>query len=79
MWIISLILIVVFFALSSFFSGMETGLISIDRLKMEQKAKTNEKAKASFEFLGKSEQTFWNYSFRKQYIYCNCFVALPYF
>ncbi len=58
MWIISLILIVVFFALSSFFSGMETGLISIDRLKMEQKAKTNKKQKQVLNFLENPNRLF---------------------
>ncbi|RLC50151.1 MAG: hypothetical protein DRI23_07685 [Candidatus Cloacimonadota bacterium] len=33
MWIISLLIIIVFFILSAFFSGMETALISIDRMK----------------------------------------------
>jgi len=39
MEVIALIIILIFFALSMFFSGMETGLISIDRLKLEQDAR----------------------------------------
>ncbi len=39
MEVIALIIILIFFALSMFFSGMETGLISIDRLTLEQDAK----------------------------------------
>ncbi|MCK4311528.1 MAG: HlyC/CorC family transporter [Candidatus Cloacimonetes bacterium] len=58
MWIISLILIIIFFILSGFFSGIETGLISIDRLKMEQKAKNNRKKKQILSFLENPDRLF---------------------
>ncbi|HPR17523.1 MAG TPA: hemolysin family protein [Candidatus Cloacimonadota bacterium] len=58
MWIISVIIIIVFFALSAFFSGIETGLISIDRLKMEQAAKTDKKKKQILDFLVNPDRLF---------------------
>ena len=58
MWIIYLILIILFFILSAFFSGIETGLISIDRLQMEQKAKTNKKKKQILSFLENPDKLF---------------------
>ncbi len=58
MWFLVLLLIIVFFILSAFFSGMETGLISIDRLQMEQKAKTNKKKKQILSFLENPDRLF---------------------
>jgi magnesium and cobalt exporter, CNNM family len=58
MWIISLIIIIVSFILSAFFSGMETGLISLDRLKMEQAAKNNKKKKQILNFLENPDRLF---------------------
>ncbi|MEA2096880.1 MAG: hemolysin family protein [Candidatus Cloacimonadota bacterium] len=58
MWIISLIIIVLFFILSAFFSGIETGLISLDRLKLEQEAKSSEKKKQILTFLEKPDKIF---------------------
>jgi len=58
MWIISLIIIVIFFILSAFFSGMETGLISLDRMKMEQAAKNNKKKKQILGFLENPDRLF---------------------
>ncbi len=58
MWIISLLIIIVFFILSAFFSGMETGLISLDRLKMEQSAKNDKKKKQILDFLENPDQLF---------------------
>ena len=58
MWIISLIIIVIFFILSAFFSGIETGLISLDRLKLEQEAKSNKKKKQILTFLEKPDRIF---------------------
>ncbi len=59
MWIISFFLIIViFFILSGFFSGMETGLISLDRLKLEQEAKSSKKKKQILTFLEKPDRIF---------------------
>ena len=58
MWIISLIIIVLFFILSAFFSGIETGLISLDRLKLEQEAKSSKKKKQILTFLEKPDRIF---------------------
>ena len=58
MWIISLIIIVIFFLLSAFFSGMETGLISIDRMKMEQQAKKSKKKKQILSVLENPDKLF---------------------
>lgn len=58
MWILSLIIVIIFFALSGFFSGMETGLISLDRLKMEQAAKRNNKKKKILKFLENPDRIF---------------------
>ncbi|MDA3814513.1 MAG: hemolysin family protein [Candidatus Cloacimonetes bacterium] len=58
MWIISLFIIILFFILSFFFSGIETGLISVDRLKLEQEAKSNKKKKQILDFLENPDQIF---------------------
>ena len=58
MWIISLLIIVIFFILSGFFSGIETGLISLDRLKLEQEAKSSKKKKQILTFLEKPDLIF---------------------
>ncbi len=58
MWIITLIIVLIFFALSFFFSGAETGLISIDRLKMEQAAKNDKKKKQILSFLENPDRLF---------------------
>lgn len=58
MWIISLLIIVIFFILSAFFSGIETGLISLDRLKLEQEAKSSKKKKQILTFLEKPDLIF---------------------
>ena len=58
MWIISLLIVILFFILSAFFSGTETGLISIDRLKMEQNAKTDKKKKRILDFLENPDRLF---------------------
>ncbi|NQT65910.1 MAG: DUF21 domain-containing protein, partial [FCB group bacterium] len=58
MWIISLFIIILFFILSGFFSGIETGLISLDRLKLEQEAKSNKKKKQILTFLENPNQIF---------------------
>ncbi len=58
MWIISLLIIVIFFILSGFFSGIETGLISLDRLKLEQEAKSSKKKKQILTFLEKPDRIF---------------------
>lgn len=51
MGIVSILIVFIFFYLSAFFSGMETGLISVDRLKLEQASKTDKKKKQILEFL----------------------------
>ena len=58
MWIISLFIIILFFILSGFFSGIETGLISLDRLKLEQEAKSSKKKKQILTFLEKPDLIF---------------------
>lgn len=55
---IIILIIVVFFILSFFFSGTETGLISIDRLKLEQDAKTDKKNEQIHKFLEKPDSIF---------------------
>jgi len=58
MWIVLIIIIIIFFILSGFFSGIETGLISLDRLKLEQEAKSNYKKKQILNFLEKPDKIF---------------------
>ena len=58
MWLLVLLLIIVFFILSAFFSGMETGLISIDRFRLEQEAKKDEKKKKILDFLEHPDKIF---------------------
>jgi len=58
MWILALLLIIVFFILSAFFSGMETGLISIDRFRLEQEAKKDRKKKMILDFLEHPDKIF---------------------
>lgn len=58
MWLIVLILIIVFFFLSAFFSGIETGLISVDRLKLEKDARNNQKKKKILSFLENPDRMF---------------------
>lgn len=58
MWIISLIIIIIFLILSAFFSGIETGLISVDKLKMEEAAKTDKKKKQILDFLTNPDRLF---------------------
>ena len=58
MWILALLLIIIFFVLSAFFSGMETGLISIDRFRLEQEAKQDKNKKKILEFLEHPDKIF---------------------
>jgi len=58
MWLLILVLIVVFFILSAFFSGMETGLVSIDRMKLEKEAKEDKKKKQILQFLENPDNLF---------------------
>ena len=58
MWLLILLLIIVFFILSAFFSGMETGLISIDKLKFEQQAKKDKTKENILKFLEKPDRIF---------------------
>ena len=51
MFIILLLVIVLFFILAGFFSGMETGLISIDQLKLKQDSSKDKSKKEILNFL----------------------------
>jgi len=58
MIVLLIFLILVFFVLSFFFSGIETGLISVDKFKMEQEARTDKKKKSILSFLENPDQLF---------------------
>ncbi|MCF7858819.1 MAG: hemolysin family protein [Candidatus Cloacimonetes bacterium] len=58
MWIISVLIIAIFFILAGFFSGIETGLISIDRFRLEQEAKTDKRKNQILKFLEKPDLIF---------------------
>ena len=58
MLIFPILLIVIFFILSGFFSGIETGLISIDRFKLEKEAKNSKKKKQIQHFLENPDYLF---------------------
>ncbi len=51
MEIVALIVLIFFFWLSMFFSGMETGMVSIDRFRLEQDAKSDRQKKKLLKFL----------------------------
>ncbi|MDP8210231.1 MAG: hemolysin family protein [Candidatus Stygibacter australis] len=52
------LLIIFFVFMSAFFSGMETGLISLDKLKLEQEAKNSTKKKQILDFLKTPDKLF---------------------
>ena len=52
------LLIIVFIIFSAFFSGMETGLISLDKLKLEQEAKSDNKKRQILSFLKNPDKLF---------------------
>lgn len=54
--ILSIIIIIVFIILSFFFSGCETGLISINKLSLEKKANTNSKTKYLLDFVNNPDK-----------------------
>lgn len=58
MWIVEVLLIIIFFILSAFFSGIETGLLSIDRFKLEKEAKNDDKKKRILSFLQNPDRLF---------------------
>jgi putative hemolysin len=58
MGIISLIIVLFFFFLSAFFSGIETGFVSLNRHKMEQQARRDKKKKEILRFLDNPERLF---------------------
>ncbi|MBC8415175.1 MAG: HlyC/CorC family transporter [Candidatus Cloacimonetes bacterium] len=58
MWIFTLFIIIIFFFLAAFFSGIETGLISIDRMKMEQEAKKSKRKKQILHILENPDKLF---------------------
>jgi len=58
MWVAELLVFVIFFGLSGFFSGIETGLLSIDRFQLEKDAKTDDKKKRILSFLQNPDRLF---------------------
>ncbi len=52
------LIIVFFFMLSFFFSGIETGFVSLDRFKLEQDSKNDNRKKTILGFLQKSDRIF---------------------
>lgn len=56
--LITVIVILIFFALSFFFSGIETGLVSLDRYKLEQESKSDERKKSILSFIKQSDKIF---------------------
>ena len=50
--------ILIFFLISFFFSGIETGFVSLDRLKLEQESKNDERKKGILKYLQKSDRIF---------------------
>jgi magnesium and cobalt exporter, CNNM family len=58
MWLAELLLIGLFFILSGFFSGIETGLLSIDRFKLEKEARNDDKKKRILSFLQNPDRLF---------------------
>ncbi len=53
-----LLILLVFFFLSWVFSGFETGIISLDRFKLEKEAKKNKLSKSILHFYDNSDKTF---------------------
>jgi putative hemolysin len=58
MWLTEIFLIAVFFVLAGFFSGIETGLLSIDRFKIEKEARNDERKKRILTFLQNPDRLF---------------------
>ena len=56
--IVIILIIILFIFLSAFFSGMETGLISLDKLKLEHEAKNDSKKKQILNFLREPDKLF---------------------
>ncbi len=56
MLIIYFVLIVLFILLSGFFSGMETGLISLDKIKLEKESRNSKTKKRILNFLDKPDK-----------------------
>ncbi|MDD3501783.1 MAG: DUF21 domain-containing protein [Candidatus Cloacimonetes bacterium] len=50
--------ILIFFLISFFFSGIETGFVSLDRFKLEQESKNDERKKGILKYLQKSDRIF---------------------
>ena len=51
-------IVAIFFVLAGFFSGIETGIISIDRLKLEKQSNSNKKKKQILHFLENPDRLF---------------------
>ncbi|MFC1887636.1 hemolysin family protein [Candidatus Cloacimonadota bacterium] len=58
MWLAEILLIGIFFILAGFFSGIETGLLSIDRFKLEKEARSSDKKKRILSFLQNPDRLF---------------------
>lgn len=55
---LQIIILVVLFALSFFYSGMETGIVSLDMLRLEKDAKQEEDKKEMYKFLSHPDKFF---------------------
>ncbi len=58
MILIPLIIIVIFFILAALFAGLETGLISIDKLRLEQESKTDKTIRNIYDLTRKPDKIF---------------------
>ncbi len=58
MWLFNLFLFLFFFASAAFFAGLETGLVSMDRLKLETEAKTDKRKNYLLRFSTNPDLTF---------------------
>ncbi len=58
MWLLYLFLFLFFFASAAFFAGLETGLVSMDRLKLETEAKTDKRKNYLLRFSTNPDLTF---------------------
>jgi len=52
------VLLIIFFLLSFFFSGIETGFVTLDRFKLEQESKNDKRKKGLLEYIQNSDRIF---------------------
>jgi len=52
------ILLIIFFLISFFFSGIETGFVTLDRFKLEQESKNDKRKKGLLEYIQNSDRIF---------------------